>query len=103
MANAVKNLSHIIIRKSETVEAFQIGDTVYSTLTKIPAAAIIALTLSPSPVGGMRDYILACIPDPDQKADFINLIGETDIEGLGAIIEAIVEATTPFSGVKPSA
>lgn len=101
--DTVKNLSHILIRKDETVPAFTIGETTYNVLTKVPASAIIALTIAASPVAGMRDYILGCIPDEDQKADFISLIGHIDVDGLSAIVEAIVEATTPFDGAKPSA
>ena len=101
--DVLKNLTHILIRAEDTVQAFQIRDDIYEVSTTVPASAIIALTVAESPVAGMRDYIIECIPDEAQKIAFGKLMKHVDVDGLSAIVEAIVEATTPFAGAKPSA
>lgn len=105
MRDPVKNLSHILISRTDEdlVPAFVIGDTEYLVYPKVPAEAIIRLTTSDNQVLGMRDYVLGCLAKDEHRVAFRALMENITIEGLGEIIEEIVGKTTPFDGAKPSA
>jgi hypothetical protein len=104
MRDPIKNLSHILISRNvdDLIPAFIIGDTEFMVYPRIPAEAIIRLTTSDNQIVGMRDYVLSCLGQDDQKTEFEMLMGRIDIDGLGAIVEEIVSKTSPFDGAKPS-
>jgi|GEM_PF-3673673 len=104
MRDAARNLSHILIsrRDEDLVPAFTIGETTYLVYPKVPATAIVRLTTGGSNVAGMQDYVMSCLAKPEQRDEFITLMDNIDVEGLGEIIEEIVSITTPFDGKKPN-
>jgi PleD family two-component response regulator len=105
MREPIKNLNHILIsRKDEDlVPAFTLGETDYLVYPRVPAEAIVRLTTSDNQIVGMRDYIAGCLGKEEQRQEFLSLMDQISIEGLGEIVEEIVAKTTPFDGKKPSA
>jgi hypothetical protein len=104
MRDGSRNLSHILIsrKESDLIPAFTIGETDYLIYPKVSADAIVRLTTATTTVVGMRDYITTNLAKPEQREQFIALMEEIDVEGLGQIIEEIVAKTTPFDSTKPS-
>lgn len=105
--NVAKNLDHLLILTdpSELVPGFELAGVEYKILKKVPAQAVVELTTSSSNVVGMIEYIVTCIGPEDQKTAFRALVrnSKMDAEGLGEVIEEIIEKTTPFEETKPSA
>lgn len=101
--DAVKNLSGILIRAKETVPGWSINGHVYEVKTKVPAPALVALTIEPNVALGMKAYILECLASQEDRDKFSKeIFPNTDVKGLSDIIEEIVTATTPFDSEKPN-
>jgi len=105
MRDTARNLNHILLssKDSDLVSAFTIGETTFEVFAKIPAEALVKLTVAESPISGMAEYVVACLAKEEQRAEFRALLGKISADGLGEIIEEIVSRTTPFEGTKPSA
>lgn len=102
--NPARNLDHLLILTSpeETIVGWTLDGVEYRIPKTVPASAIIELTSSNSNAQGMMNYILECIVDDEQKVTFAKLKNRLGIDGLGGVIEEIVEKTTPFGEKKPN-
>lgn len=100
--DVTKNLSHILIRGEETVPGWAVDGYVYKVKTKIPVTALVSLTTTDNVALGMKAYIEECLTSDEDRGKFTaEIFQNTDVGGLSDIIEAIIEATTPFDSEKP--
>jgi len=95
VAQFKRNLDSILIDPVTAGPELTFGDIVLTFKTKAPVKALAALISTDNQVDGMLTYIRLCLVK-GQEAALESLIEETDIAGLGAILEALGEAYTSF-------
>lgn len=101
--DATNNLSHIIIRAKDKVVGWIVDDYTYYVKTRVPNPAIVALIIDENVATGMKTYIEECLTSQEARDKFAtDIYPNTDVAGLSAIIEKIIEVTTPFDLEKPS-
>jgi len=90
-----RNLDQIRIDPVAKGPELTIGDIVLQFKKKAPVKALAALVGTTNQVEGMLTYIRLCLKK-DQEEKIEALLEEIDIEGLGAILNALGEAYTSF-------